>query len=53
MSVGGVDLDDQMEIERRGHVAVDVAHAGEEFLVAAATLALRQQLTGVPIQGGE
>ena len=34
MLVGGVDVDDEMDLERGGHVGVRVAQEGEEFLVA-------------------
>ena len=53
MLVGGVVVDDEMDVERCGHVGVDVVQEGEEFLVAVTALTLRQYLAGGYIQGGK
>lgn len=52
MLVGGVVVDDQMDVERGGHVGVDVAQEGEEFLVAVTALALCQHPASGHVQGG-
>ena len=51
MLVGGVVVDDEMDVEVRGYAGVDMPQEGEELLVPA--LALRQHLAGGDIQGGE
>ena len=53
MFVGGVVVDDEMDVEGLGHVGVDVAQEGEELLVSMATFALREHLAGGHVQGGE
>ena len=51
--VGGVVVDDQMDIEIVGHVGIDVTQEREEFLVSVAFLALADDLAAGDVQGGE
>ena len=51
--VGGVVVYDEMDIQRLGHVGVDVAQEGEELLVPMASFVLREHCAGSDVQGGE
>ena len=51
--VGTVVVDDEVDIEVRGHVGIDVPEEAQEFLVAVARLALGEDLAGGKVQGGE
>ena len=53
MLVGGVVVDDEMDVQGFGHVGVDVAQEGEDFLVPMASFALREHFAGGHVQGGE
>ena len=46
-------MSNQIDVERRGHVGVDVAQEGEGFLVAVTALALCQHPASGHVQGGE
>ena len=50
--VGAVVVDHEVDIEVRGHVGIDVPEEAQEFL-AAARLALGEDLAGGDVQGGE
>lgn len=51
--VGGIVVDDEMDIEIVGHVGIDMAQEGEKFLVPMALLALTDDLAASDVQGGE
>ncbi len=51
--VGAVVVDNEVDIEVRGHVGVNVLEKAQELLVAVARLALGQDLAGGNVQGGE
>lgn len=52
MLVGGVVVDNEMDVERRGHVGVDAAQEGEELLVPMALFALREYVAGAHVESG-
>ena len=53
MLVGAVVVDDEVDIEVRGHVGVDVSEEAQELLVAVARPALGEDLAGGDVQGGK
>jgi hypothetical protein len=53
MLVGGVVVDDEMDVELGWHVGLDVTQEGEELLMAMAGFALGDDRTVKHIEGGE
>ena len=51
--VGGVVVDDEVNIERWGNIGINVTQEGEELLVSMASLALSNALTGSDVQSSE
>ena len=51
--MGGVIVDDQVQIEFRGHAGIEVVQEGEELLMAMARFALGDDLAGAGLEGGE
>ena len=53
VAVGGVVVDDQVDVEVLRHAGVDVAEEGEELLVAVSLAAPGDHLAGGDVEGGE
>ena len=53
MLVGGMVVNDEVDVEVRGHVGVDVLEEAQKLLVAVARPALGQDSAGGDVQGGE
>ena len=53
MLVGGVVVNDEVDVEVRGHVGIHVLEEAQELLVAMAPLALGEDPAGGNVQGGE
>ena len=53
MLVGGMVVDDEVDVEVRGHVGIDVLEEAQELLVARARPALGEDPAGGDVQGGE
>jgi hypothetical protein len=53
MLVGGVVIDDEMDVELGWHVGLDVTQEGEELLMAMARLALGDDRAVKHVEGGE
>ena len=51
--VGGVVVEDEVDVEVRGHVGIDVFEEAQELLVAMARPVLGEDLAGGDVQGGE
>ena len=53
MLVGGVIVDDEVDVELSRDIGVDVAQEGEEFLMAMALLALAEDLSAGDVQSSK
>ena len=53
MLVGGVVIDDEMHVEVRRHIRIDMLEEGEELLVTMLSPALGQHLTIGNVESGE
>ncbi|KRP90396.1 hypothetical protein AOQ73_25110 [Bradyrhizobium pachyrhizi] len=53
MLVGGVVVDDEMDVQLGRHVSFDVTQEGEELLVAMARFALSDDCAVEHVEGGE
>jgi hypothetical protein len=53
MLVGGVVVDDEMDVELGWHVSLDVTQEGEELLMAMAGFALGDDRAVKHVEGGE
>ena len=51
--MGAVIVHDEVDIEVRGHVGVDVLQEAEELLMTVPSLALGEHLAGGHVEGGE
>ena len=51
--MGAVIVDDEVDIEVRGHVGVDVLEEAEELLMTVPSLALGEHLASGHVEGGE